>query len=338
LNYILKDENSIYYECGYSCDNSLFIKLGSEGFFITDSRYTTDANKNVKNASVIISSNLIKSAKILLTNLKTTLFYDPKDLSFGDIEQLKKLKYLNLKQKPNFSQIKRAIKSDEEVRLLTEAVRLGKEGFDKFAKSIQDVGFGKSELFLAFQNLTDLTNFGELDISFEAIVAINENGALPHAHPTDKTLNSGDLLLVDAGIKYKRYCSDRTRTSYVDENLNFELNQKFKDPKIQKVYDIVLKAHDEAINKARVGMKASEIDKIARDVIEDAGYGKYFIHSTGHGVGLDIHEYPFISKRCDMVIEDNMVFTVEPGIYLEDEFGIRIEDMVVMEKGVAKIL
>jgi Xaa-Pro aminopeptidase len=338
LNYILKNENAIYYECGYSCDNAIYIKLGSEAYFITDSRYTIEANAEVRGAMVVESSNLLKSAKSILRAHNITLFYNPREWSFFDIETLKKLKYLNLKPKVDFSAIKRAIKSDEEIEIIKEAVRLGKDGFDRFANFLQSNGNGKNEKYLNFQNRSDMTNFGELDISFEAIVAINANAAKPHALPTDLSLNSGDLLLVDAGIKYKRYCSDRTRTSYYDENITFDISQKYKDSKIQKMYDIVLKAHDEAIAKAKVGMRAKEIDKIARDVIVEAGYGEYFVHSTGHGVGLDIHEYPYISSRSEMVIEENMVFTIEPGIYIEDEFGIRIEDMVVMRKDGAEIL
>ncbi len=107
---------------------------------------------------------------------------------------------------------------------------------------------------------------------------------------------------------------------------------------MQKAYDLVLKAHDKAISKARSGMMAKDIDKIARDVIEKGGFGKYFVHSTGHGVGLDIHEMPYISQYSRDIIEDGMVFTVEPGIYIEGEFGIRIEDMVVMQNSRAEVL
>ena len=144
--------------------------------------------------------------------------------------------------------------------------------------------------------------------------------------------------MVDAGVKYKRYCSDRTCTSSFNQNIDFKRDQKFKTKKEQKVYDIVLKAQETAIQKARVGMKASQIDKFARDIIEKAGYGKQFIHSTGHGVGLDIHEYPNINSKSDVILENNMVFTVEPGIYLNEKFGVRIEDTVVMKQGIATIL
>jgi Xaa-Pro aminopeptidase len=143
---------------------------------------------------------------------------------------------------------------------------------------------------------------------------------------------------VDAGLKYKRYCSDRTRTVYADENFRFKTKQKFGRKKIQKAYDTVLKAHDNAIAEARSGMKAKEVDALTRDLIDKAGFGEYFVHSTGHGVGLDIHEMPYISTKSDTIIEDGMVYTIEPGIYIPGEFGIRIEDMVAMVDGKAVVL
>ncbi len=179
---------------------------------------------------------------------------------------------------------------------------------------------------------------GKYDLSFDPIVAINANSAKPHALPTNIKLKKDDLILVDAGVKYKRYCSDRTCTAIFDDNVNFSREQKFKNKKQQKIYDIVLKAQQTAIKKAKVGMKALQIDKIARDIIINAGYGNFFVHSTGHGVGLDSHEYPVISSKSDVIIQENMVFTIEPGIYLPNEFGVRIEDTVVMQNGRAKIV
>ncbi len=115
--------------------------------------------------------------------------------------------------------------------------------------------------------------------------------------------------------------------------------QKFKNQKMQKIYDIVLKAQEKAIKTVRVGERISTLDKTARKVIEDAGYGKYFVHSLGHGVGLDIHEWPFVNSRNDIIIQEGMVFTIEPGIYLPNEFGVRIEDMVMIDfNGKTKVL
>ncbi len=340
MNYIVKDENALFYECGYSCDNAIFLKLGDDSFFITDGRYTVDAKENIKNTRVIQSQNLIQEVRFLIrkSNIKK-LYYDPKEWNTYEFNLLKnKLNRVSFFAKVDFSKLKRAIKSNDEIKIIKQAVKLGRDGFKKFAKYLKNSGELKSEEFLQYKLKSILSSFGELELSFEPIVAINKNSAKPHATPSKGVLQNGDLILVDAGVKYKRYCSDRTRSSLFNNKITFKENQKFSKKKRQKIYDTVLKAHDEAITKAKSGMRAFEIDKIARDVIDKAGFAKFFVHSTGHGVGLNIHEYPFISAKSDMLIEDHMVFTIEPGIYIPNEFGIRIEDMIVMKNGVARIL
>ena len=143
---------------------------------------------------------------------------------------------------------------------------------------------------------------------------------------------------MDAGLKFQRYCSDRTRCAEIDGNISFSKKQSFHDSRRQKVYDTVLKAQEASIKAVRAGVKASDIDRAGREVIDKAGFGKYFIHSTGHGVGLDIHEEPFISKKSETLIEEDMIFTIEPGIYLPDSFGVRIEDMVRVKSDGVEIL
>ncbi len=339
-NFILTNENAIYYECGFSCDNVIFLNLGKDKFFITDARYTIEALEYASKCEVIETSNLIQTTIELLKKHKIKkINFDPNDFTFSMYKALTNDLKTKFIEKPNFSKLKRIIKSDEEVKYLKKAAMLGKEGFKNLAKFIRKNGLNEKENFLHFKAIEKMSNVGKLDLSFDPIFAINENAAKPHALPTNKKLKLHDLLLVDAGVKYKRYCSDRTCTSHVDfENLNFKREQTFKKKKHQKIYDLVYKAQTTAIKKARVGMKASQIDKFARDVIEKAGYGKYFVHSTGHGVGLDIHEFPNINSRSDVIIEENMIFTVEPGIYLPDEFGVRIEDTVVMKNKKAEIL
>lgn len=334
-NFILKNENAIYYEVNFSCDNVIFLNLGNEKFFITDARYTVEAKEYAKGCEVIESSNLIETAKdILKRNKVKELIFDPYDFSYATFSSLKNNLETKLKEEANFSKIKRLIKTEQEIKLLKKAASLGREGFKNFAKFIAEKGFEKTEKELFFEAFKNMTQKAKYDVSFDPIVAINKNAAKPHALPTNKKLKENDLLLVDAGIKYKRYCSDRTCTSFVDfENFSFKREQKFKSKKHQKIYDVVLNAQQKAIKEARSGMKASNIDKIARDYIEKSGYGKYFVHSTGHGVGLDIHEYPNINNKNDLIIQDNMVFTIEPGIYLPDEFGVRIEDTIVMQNG-----
>ena len=339
MNYIVyKNENALYFECGYSCDNAIFLALGDDRYFITDGRYEIEAKNLVQNAQVVITNNLLNILiDLLKKNRVKKVAIDPKEWDILNYKQLKEEVPTKIKFKPFFSHKKRIIKTPQEIKYLKKAVKIGKKSFKKIASAIEQ-NSTLNEMELNFLAESILRDYGKRDISFEPILAISANAAKPHALPTDTKLKKGDLILLDAGVKYKRYCSDRTRTSYFDGSLNFKYKQKFSSKKIQKAYDTVLKAHDIAIAKAKSGMKAKKIDKLARDVIEKAGFGKYFVHSTGHGVGLDIHEMPYISSRSDTIIEDGMVFTIEPGIYIEGEFGIRIEDMVVMENGKAKVL
>jgi len=339
MNYMLKDENAIYYECGYSCDNALYLSLGSEAFFITDSRYTIDATQNVQSATVVIDRDLYGAAVSLLKKAKVKkVIFDPKEWSVNGFERVSSQCKVKFEPQLDFSHKKRIIKNDEELKILAKAAKLGAKAFKALAKEISENGFGENEYTLTYRAKGVLSDLGKYELSFDPIVAVNANAAKPHAMPTSKKLAKDDLLLVDAGLKYKRYCSDRTRTVQAGKDFIFDTKQHFKRKKIQKAYDTVLKAHDNAIANARSGMKAKKIDALTRDIVTKAGFGEYYVHSTGHGVGLDIHEMPYISTNSDTVIEDGMVYTIEPGIYIPDEFGIRIEDMVAMVDGKAVVL
>jgi Xaa-Pro aminopeptidase len=339
MNYMLKDENAIYYECHYSCDNALYLRLGSQAYFITDGRYTIDATQHVKGAKVVINGDLYGEAVKLLKKAKVKkVVFDPKEWSVAGFEKVTSQTKVTFKPEPDFSHRKRMIKNDEELKIISKAAKLGAKAFKTLAKEFSKRGFGENEFTLTHRAKSILGDFGKYELSFDPIVAINANAAKPHAMPTKRTLKKGDLLLVDAGLKYKRYCSDRTRTVFVEEGFTFKTKQHFSKKKIQKAYDTVLKAHDNAIAKARSGMKAKKVDALTRDIVEKAGFGKYYVHSTGHGVGLDIHEMPYISTKSDTIIEDGMVYTIEPGIYIPDAFGIRIEDMVAMVDGKAVVL
>ncbi len=341
MDYILKNANAVFYECGFSCDNVIFLKLGGDSFFVTDGRYVLEAKEQTKDTLVIDGSfDIYKTAREILRKYKTKkIIYDPLCWS---VEEFKKINN-NLKcyfyPKINFSQKRRIIKNENEIQIIKKAVKLGAEGFEKFANTLNTL-LNTDEKTLFFKANEILSRQGELESSFDPIVAIEENAAKPHSLPSFKKLTDNSLFLFDAGIKYKRYCSDRTRVLEFKKNtkLNFSKQQKFSNPKKQKIYDIVLKAQEKAIKFAKPGVKACEVDKAARDVIEKAGYEKYFIHSTGHGVGLDIHELPIISKKDQTVLQEGMVFTVEPGIYLPKAFGIRIEDMLLLGSNGAEIL
>lgn len=347
LPYIVRDENAQYYECGFSCDNAIVLRVDSQRFFITDSRYSLEAKQSVgKNVEVIESSDLLGSlATLLSTQGVKTLIFNPGEISVefysALITHTQNLK-CDLCAVSNFHQNLRIIKTDSQIALIKKSQKLNKQAFKEFARFVRKAvqkDKALSERDLHFYATMFLSYKGAYDLSFNPIVGLNATGAKPHALPSHKIItHKNDLLLFDAGIKYQRYCSDRTRTASVSADMDFSKDQRFKSPKQQKIYDIVRKAQEKAISKARSGMRAREIDALARDVIESSGYGKYFVHSTGHGVGLDIHELPRISARSEEIIQDGMVFSIEPGIYLGGEFGVRIEDLVVMKNGRAEIL
>ncbi|MFA5501438.1 MAG: M24 family metallopeptidase [Sulfurovaceae bacterium] len=340
MNYILKNENAIFYECGYSCDNAIFLRLGSEAFFITDGRYEIEAKEYAQNATVLVDRDIIKVANELLKSSKNIqkLVFDPHEWSVADFSKLSVGHENVFYEDPDFSRKKRIVKTQLEIDKLSQAAKLGANAFDNFISKIDVDLIGLDELTLTYLAKEQFSHGGLYELSFDPIVAINANAAKPHARPTNDILKYNDLLLIDAGLKFERYCSDRTRTIFIDKQMQSSTIQQFNSAKLQHVYDTVRKAHDEAISQVHSGMKAFEADAIARDIIVKAGYGEYFVHSTGHGVGLDIHELPVISSKSDVIIEDGMVFTIEPGIYLPDEFGVRIEDTVVMKDGRAEIL
>ncbi len=343
--FISKDESAQYFEAGYSCDNALLVRLENEVYFITDSRYTTEAKQNLKpNVCLIESHALIEEAiKILVKSKITDIYFDSAQLSVEDFNKLEsKLPQIRFQALPHFHQLIRAIKTQEEIHLIRKSQALNKKAYKAFGRKIQKESLkGKklSEIKLHALARRILEKEGKYPLSFNPIVGINKNAAKPHALPSADRLKNNDLLLFDAGIKYRHYCSDMTRTAiFADDTICFSKTQKFKDKKLQRIYDIVRKAQEEAIKKLRAGMNGKQIDAIARDVIAKAGYGEFFTHSTGHGIGLDIHEFPFISSRSETIITDNMVFSIEPGIYIPNHYGVRIEDLVVVKNGRAEIL
>lgn len=336
LNYILKDENAVYFECGYSCDNEIFIKFQNRGFFITDSRYAIEARSIISNSEVIESRDIIKSARLLLRSLGVRdMIYNPSDFSYFDFVNLSRDLHINFIAKNEFSKLKRQIKSSLEIEILKEAARLGASKFDELSQAISS---GMSEKTINFKAENIFRDGGNLALSFNPITAINANAAKAHALPLDERIKSNDLLLVDAGVRYQRYCSDRTRTAEFKDGFKFTKEQKFSNSKQNEIYQIVKEAQNLAIKAVKPGVRACDIDAAARDFIAKNGYGECFFHSTGHGVGLDIHEFPIISPKSTTIIEPGMVFSVEPGIYIESEFGVRIEDVVVVTNDGCEVL
>lgn len=342
MNYLVKSESALFYECGYSCDNGLFLRLKDGCYFITDGRYTIEAREFIKNSSIEIveARDIFKKASEIIRKHKIKeLIVDPKQFSLYEFEKLSSKLKINFKKRVGFEQLLRIKKSETEIEILKKAHEINRAAFENFLNFIKEQGVGRSEKELFLKAKEILTQHGLYELSFTPIVAINQNAAKAHALPSNHTiLKNNDILLFDAGIKYKNYCSDSTRTTIISKDATFNKIQHLSKREYQKIYDTVLKAQEHAITHLKAGMKANEVDALARDIIAEAGYKDYFTHSLGHGIGLDIHELPIISKNSQTIIEDGMVFSIEPGIYIEGEIGVRIEDIVVIKNGRAEIL
>ena len=247
--------------------------------------------------------------------------------SYHKLSEAIETKQVNLELVPTTGIVEhlRSIKEPEELDLITKAVELSDVAFEQ-AKMIIRPGVTEKEAAWEIEKF--LRQEGSEGTPFEIVVASGSNSALPHARPTEKIIRPGELVLIDMGARISGYCSDFSRTLFLGE----------ADKTLQEIYNIVFKAQTIAIEGVRSGMDASQADKLARSVIEQAGYGEAFGHSLGHGVGLATHELPTLGPSSSDSLADGMVFTIEPGIYLPNQGGVRIEDMVVLENGKPKVL
>jgi Xaa-Pro aminopeptidase len=219
----------------------------------------------------------------------------------------------------------RSIKEPEELESIRKAATLVGIAFEQ-AKTIIRPGITEKDLAWEIEKI--LRQEGSEGLPFEIIVASGPNSALPHAQPTDKTIRSGEPILIDMGARINGYCSDFSRTLFLGK----------ADKTFREIYNIVLKAQTTAMEGIKSGMDASQADRLARSVVEQAGYGDAFGHGLGHGVGLAVHELPTLGQSSSASLADGMVFTIEPGIYLAGQGGVRIEDTVVLESGKARAL
>ena len=238
-----------------------------------------------------------------------------------------KTKQVNLELIPTTGTVEqlRSIKEPEELGFITKAVELADAAFEQ-AKAIIRPGITEKEIAWEIEKF--LRPKGSEGIPFEIIVASGPNSALPHARPTEKTIRSGEPVLIDMGARISGYCSDLSRTLFLGR-----ANKTF-----QEIYNIVLKAQTTAMERIESAMDASQADRLARSVVEQAGYGDAFGHGLGHGVGLAVHEFPRLGLSSSDSLADGMIFTIEPGIYFAGQGGVRIEDMVVLENGKARVL
>lgn len=219
----------------------------------------------------------------------------------------------------------RMIKSEEEIKVIEDACRLADIGV---MTAIEEISEGKREREIAAKVEYAMKMEGAEKPAFDTIIASGYRSALPHGVASDKRIEKGDLVVMDLGALYRHYNSDITRTIVVGTP-----NEKQKE-----IYEIVLEAQKKAVEEAKPGMTAKELDSVARKIIEEYGYGDKFIHSLGHGIGLQVHEWPRVSQLDETVLKEGMVVTIEPGIYIPKFGGVRIEDTIVITKNGAKRL
>ena len=219
----------------------------------------------------------------------------------------------------------RSLKEEEELAVIIRAVEIADRAFEEVAAGMEP---GVTERQVAWLLERSMREQGAESVSFDIIVAAGPNAALPHHRPSDWAIQRGEPVIIDMGARVEGYCSDLSRTVCLGRT----------DDQYKRVYDLVLGAQETAIAAVQAGMSGHEGDKLARDVIEKAGHGEQFGHGTGHGVGLAIHENPRVSRNASNELTDSMVFTIEPGVYIPGWGGVRIEDIVVLEKGKARNL
>ena len=225
----------------------------------------------------------------------------------------------------DFIDVMRGTKYEDEMDLLARAIEITDQALDQVAPT---VAAGMTEQAVAWELEKAMRERGAEGMAFDIIVGAGPNGALPHHLADDTVIRDGQPVVIDMGARYEGYCADLTRTIVVGE----------PDESFWRIYDIVLRAQLAAEEGVRPGMTGAEVDAISRDIIGEAGHWDDFGHSLGHGVGLAVHESPTLGPNSSDSLENDMVFTIEPGIYLPEWGGVRIEDMVILENGRARVL
>ena len=246
-------------------------------------------------------------------------------ISFRQYEMLKKYLGQDIKDGSEYLWKARMVKTGYELEILARSGELVDYGIHQ---AISYVDEGVDEISIANKVKCDLFGYGADKVFDFLIVASGLNSANPHWRASDTKISRGDPITFDFVASYNSYYGDETRTVFYGK----------ASTELKKIYEIVLEAQVSAIDAIEPGMKTSEVDAVARKVIENAGYGKYFIHSTGHGIGLEVHEPPRLSKYDANEVEEGMVVTIEPGIYIKGVGGVRIEDMVYVDKRGARVL
>lgn len=316
--FLISSFPNVFYYSGFTSEDAYLILSDSDRFIITDSRYFVQAKEEAKGFELL---DIRIGWKEIFSKIdKTKIAFEEEHVSFGEYARLSELCDKEFVGKQKEIDAPRRIKDKTEI----EKIRLAEEIGDKaFLYALEHISTGMSEIEVAALIENEMRKLGAVKTSFDTIAASGVRSCMPHGRASDKVIEKGDFLTLDFGCVYNGYCSDMTRTVIFGT----------PDDLQKEVYDTVLSAQKAAIDGIFEGMECSAADKIARDVIENAGFGANFTHSLGHSVGIEIHESPNFSPKSTDILKNGNVLSVEPGIYLDDRFGVRIEDLVAVVDG-----
>lgn len=326
--FVYKDENRNYLS-NFTGDDSFLFITKEKAYFITDSRYTEQAQNEVVGFEVVEYKppihDFIKSL-VDKHNVKR-LGVEENRMTLADYSLYKeKLQGVEIVKLEQTIEKLRMIKDEYEIKLIETAANIADRAFEHILGFIKP---GVTEIEVALELEFYMKKLGASSVSFPTIVASGTRSSLPHGTASEKVINTGELLTLDFGCVYKGYCSDMTRTIVVGK-----ANEKQKE-----IYNAVLDANKKALEAIKPGIVCKELDKIARNIIVERGYGDKFGHGLGHGVGREIHEMPSVNPRVDnIVLEAGMVITDEPGIYIPGFGGVRIEDLVLVTSDGNRVL
>lgn len=319
---------NLRYLCGFTGSDGVLVATEKGDCFLTDSRYTTQAREQVRADEIRqYQVKLDGVAGFLQEKGVRRIGFEAETLSFATVQKLRDkgpegAEWVPL-DKPLLGL--RGIKDAAEIAGIEAATRLNAEAFAEILPLVRP-GVREREIALALEFA--LKRRGGEEKAFDFIVASGPRGALPHGIAADRELGTGELVTIDFGTRVDGYHSDETVTVAVGEVTE----------KLRQIYDIVLQAHDLALASLRPGMSLRQVDAVARDFITARGYGDFFGHGLGHGVGLEVHEFPTLSPRSEDTAQEGMVVTIEPGIYIPELGGVRIEDMAVVTADGCRVL
>ena len=319
---IISSELNIRYLCGFNYSDGYLLILPDKAYLLADFRYIEAARAAVTEFEVIRpDSDMLTELKFLMNlNQVSTVAIENASLSCADFAKFKE-KFESIQLVTGASEIltnQRTVKLPQELELINEAQKITDAAFEHILDFITPE---RTELEIALELEFFMRGMGAESVAFDTIAVSGRSSSLPHGVPANRPLERG-FLTMDFGAKYKGYCSDMTRTVVIGK----------ADEDMKKIYNTILSAQEAALERICEAMPCREADKIARDIITDAGFGKCFGHSLGHGVGIYIHESPSLSPKAkeDSVLRRGNVVTVEPGIYIEGKYGCRIEDMIAI--------